>query len=284
MWSRPPSTTAFRDIISSFRTRAAADNRVAGRSTWRASARPPERSQIEFTSTHANGIPNISARDKDTGAQQQITISESSNLDRGEIERIVDLQFDELRRRLADRRMTMELTDEPRRLIAARGSSPCRGPGRCAGSSPTRSKPASAKPRWVAMCATGPRCWADAKADELHVTYENPPRPGRRPERGRDRHLPEVREARPGADRRERRVALRTVPGRRTRRRAATRSLAGRLKAVKVNVDQAPTGASACRGSRPCYGVTTARSPGRSGRPPPALLRWAEEVIAEPAA
>jgi molecular chaperone DnaK len=37
----------------------------------------------------ANGILNVSARDKDTGAEQQITISESSNLDRGEVERMV---------------------------------------------------------------------------------------------------------------------------------------------------------------------------------------------------
>ena len=37
----------------------------------------------------ANGILNVSARDKDTGAEQQITISESSNLDRSEVERMV---------------------------------------------------------------------------------------------------------------------------------------------------------------------------------------------------
>lgn len=32
----------------------------------------------------ANGILNVSARDKDTGAEQRITISESSNLDKAE--------------------------------------------------------------------------------------------------------------------------------------------------------------------------------------------------------
>ena len=37
----------------------------------------------------ANGILNVSARDKDTGAEQRITISESSNLDRSEVERMV---------------------------------------------------------------------------------------------------------------------------------------------------------------------------------------------------
>ena len=46
--------------------------------------------QIEVTfDVDANGILNVSARDKDTGAEQQITISESSNLDRGEVERMV---------------------------------------------------------------------------------------------------------------------------------------------------------------------------------------------------
>jgi molecular chaperone DnaK len=37
----------------------------------------------------ANGILNVSARDKDTGAEQRITISESANLDKSEVERMV---------------------------------------------------------------------------------------------------------------------------------------------------------------------------------------------------
>jgi molecular chaperone DnaK len=46
--------------------------------------------QIEVTfDIDANGILNVSARDKETGAQQQITITESSNLDRAEVERMV---------------------------------------------------------------------------------------------------------------------------------------------------------------------------------------------------
>jgi ATP-dependent Clp protease ATP-binding subunit ClpB len=44
-----------------------------------------------------------------------------------EIERIVDLQIDELRRRLAERRMTLELTDEARALIAREGYDPVYG-------------------------------------------------------------------------------------------------------------------------------------------------------------
>jgi molecular chaperone DnaK len=47
--------------------------------------------QIEVTfDVDANGIVNVSASDKDTGAEQRITISESSNLDTSEIERMVE--------------------------------------------------------------------------------------------------------------------------------------------------------------------------------------------------
>jgi molecular chaperone DnaK len=49
----------------------------------------------------------VSARDKDTGAEQRITISESSNLDQAEVERMV---ADAERNRDEDRRIR-ELTD-----------------------------------------------------------------------------------------------------------------------------------------------------------------------------
>jgi molecular chaperone DnaK len=46
--------------------------------------------QIEVTfDIDANGILNVSARDKDTGAEQQVTIAESTNLDQSEVERMV---------------------------------------------------------------------------------------------------------------------------------------------------------------------------------------------------
>jgi ATP-dependent Clp protease ATP-binding subunit ClpB len=44
-----------------------------------------------------------------------------------EIERIVELMFDDLRSRLAERRMTLEVTDEARRFIAAQGFDPVYG-------------------------------------------------------------------------------------------------------------------------------------------------------------
>jgi ATP-dependent Clp protease ATP-binding subunit ClpB len=44
-----------------------------------------------------------------------------------QIERIVDLQIDELRQRLQERRITMELTEDARKLIAERGFDPVYG-------------------------------------------------------------------------------------------------------------------------------------------------------------
>jgi molecular chaperone DnaK len=46
--------------------------------------------QVEVTfDIDANGILNVSARDKDTGAEQQVTITETTNLDSSDIERMV---------------------------------------------------------------------------------------------------------------------------------------------------------------------------------------------------
>ncbi len=69
----------------------AADNRVLGRFRLEG-IRPAPRGvpQVEVTfDIDANGILNASARDKDTGAEQRITISESSNLEPSEVERMI---------------------------------------------------------------------------------------------------------------------------------------------------------------------------------------------------
>jgi molecular chaperone DnaK len=69
----------------------ASDNRVLGRFKLE-NIRPAPRGvpQVEVTfDIDANGILNVTARDKDTDQQQQITISESSNLDKSEVERMV---------------------------------------------------------------------------------------------------------------------------------------------------------------------------------------------------
>ena len=82
----------------------AADNRQLARFRLEG-IRPAPRGvpQIEVTfDIDANGILNVSARDKETGAEQKVTIAESTNLDQGEVERMVreaEQHMDEDRRR-----------------------------------------------------------------------------------------------------------------------------------------------------------------------------------------
>jgi molecular chaperone DnaK len=95
----------------------AADNRVLGRFRLE-NIRPAPRGvpQIEVTfDIDANGILNVSARDKDTGTEQRITITETSNLDQSEVERMV---ADAEQHRDEDRRLR-ELTDARNELDAA---------------------------------------------------------------------------------------------------------------------------------------------------------------------
>jgi molecular chaperone DnaK len=107
----------------------AADNRVLGRFRLE-NIRPAQRGlpQIEVTfDTDANGILNVSARDKDAGTEQRITISETSNLDQSEVDRMI---ADAERHRDEDARLR-ELTDarnaldtaayQVERLLADRG-------------------------------------------------------------------------------------------------------------------------------------------------------------------
>jgi molecular chaperone DnaK len=95
----------------------AADNRVLGRFRLE-NIRPAPRGvpQIEVTfDIDANGILNVSARDKDTGAEQRITISETSNLDRSDVERMV---ADAEQHQDEDRRLR-EVTDARNELDSA---------------------------------------------------------------------------------------------------------------------------------------------------------------------
>ncbi|MFJ7998346.1 molecular chaperone DnaK [Streptomyces sp. NPDC096310] len=69
----------------------AADNRVLGRFRLEdIRSAPRGEPQVEVTfDIDANGILNVTARDRDTGREQGITISEGSNLDKTEVERMV---------------------------------------------------------------------------------------------------------------------------------------------------------------------------------------------------
>jgi molecular chaperone DnaK len=95
----------------------ATDNRVLGRFRLE-NIRPSPRGvpQIEVTfDTDANGILNVSAKDKDTGGEQRITISETSNLDQSDVERMI---ADAERHRDEDRRVR-EQTDARNELDSA---------------------------------------------------------------------------------------------------------------------------------------------------------------------
>ncbi|VVJ21986.1 Chaperone protein DnaK [Amycolatopsis camponoti] len=92
----------------------AADNRVLGRFQLK-DIRPAPRGepQVEVTfDVDANGIVNVTARDKDTGAEQGITITESSNLDQSDIERMIS---EAERNRAEDERLREEV--EARNLL-----------------------------------------------------------------------------------------------------------------------------------------------------------------------
>jgi ATP-dependent Clp protease ATP-binding subunit ClpB len=92
-----------------------------------------------------------------------------------EIERIVDLMFNELRERLAERRMTLEITDEAQRFIARQGFDPVYG------ARPLRRFIAREVETRIgrALLAGDARHGALVRVDvidgELTVTYENSP-------------------------------------------------------------------------------------------------------------
>jgi molecular chaperone DnaK len=83
--------TAVDVVVLQGERQLAADNRQLARFRLEG-IRPAPRGtpQVEVTfDIDANGILNVGARDKDTGAEQTVTISESTNLEQGEIDRMV---------------------------------------------------------------------------------------------------------------------------------------------------------------------------------------------------
>lgn len=95
----------------------AADNRVLGRFQL-TGIRPAPRgeAQVEVTfDIDANGILHVTAKDKDTGTEQGITISETSNLDQGEIDRMIK----EAERHRADDQALRQAVDARNELDSA---------------------------------------------------------------------------------------------------------------------------------------------------------------------
>ncbi|MDQ1569067.1 MAG: ATP-dependent Clp protease ATP-binding subunit ClpB, partial [Actinomycetota bacterium] len=95
-------------------------------------------------------------------------------LTQDEIEQIVDLMFDELRNRLAERRITLEVTEPARRWIARQGYDPVYG------ARPLRRYIAKQVETQVGRAmiagdvADGATIRIDVADDELVVDYENP--------------------------------------------------------------------------------------------------------------
>ncbi|MET7845615.1 AAA family ATPase, partial [Streptomyces sp. NPDC005356] len=95
-------------------------------------------------------------------------------LGEAQIERIVELQFDELRRRLAERRITVELTEAARELIAHQGYDPVYG------ARPLRRYISHEVETLVGRALLrgdvqdGATVRVDAREGELEVTYDQP--------------------------------------------------------------------------------------------------------------
>ena len=114
--------------------------------------------QVEVTfDVDANGILNVTAKDKDTGAEQGITISESSNLDKREVERMV---AEAERNRAEDQRLRQDVDARneldavayqvERRLAELGDAAPAarEGPGRDCWSA-TRARRSRTRRRWT---------------------------------------------------------------------------------------------------------------------------------------
>jgi ATP-dependent Clp protease ATP-binding subunit ClpB len=92
-----------------------------------------------------------------------------------EIERIVDLMFDELRERLTERRMTLDVSEEARRFIARQGFDPVYGARPLRRFIAREVETRIARALLSGDAGDGAVIRVNAVDDELVVTYENRP-------------------------------------------------------------------------------------------------------------
>jgi molecular chaperone DnaK len=125
------SQTAVDVVVLQGEREMAQDNRTLGRFRLEGIRQAPRgMPQIEVTfDIDANGILNVSAKDKDTGKEQNITISGSTSLDQGEIDRMIreaetHAADDKTRRETADLRNQVDsLAYRVERTLSERGDS-----------------------------------------------------------------------------------------------------------------------------------------------------------------
>jgi ATP-dependent Clp protease ATP-binding subunit ClpB len=112
-------TVDFRNTVIIMTSNIGAEHLLAGVSGSQEGEIPPDVRDRVMAELRGAFRPEFLNRVDDIVLFKRLTLAQ--------IERIVDLQFDEVRGRLAERNMTMEVTEEARRLIAARGYDPVYG-------------------------------------------------------------------------------------------------------------------------------------------------------------
>ena len=95
-------------------------------------------------------------------------------LTRAEIERIVELQIEAVAQRLAERRMTLELTAEAEALIAERGYDPVYGARPLRRYIQREVETRIGRALIAGDIVDGARIIVDAEGDELVVRWQNP--------------------------------------------------------------------------------------------------------------
>jgi ATP-dependent Clp protease ATP-binding subunit ClpB len=112
-------TVDFRNTVIIMTSNIGAEHLLAGASASHEGEIPPDVRDRVMAELRGAFRPEFLNRVDDIVLFKRLTLAQ--------IERIVDLQFDEVRGRLAERNMTLEVTEEARRLIAARGFDPVYG-------------------------------------------------------------------------------------------------------------------------------------------------------------